>query len=511
MQIHRAGRSAGVAGCFFLLLAGLACFPLAGNDWKDIAPSASLMDSMMLQRDAVLPLCGTGEPGQTVVVGFGGKSFEGVVAKDGTWTVMAGPFPASAENRTLTLNYRYPAGFDSPWDDLAFHDVLVGDIWLLSGQSNMEFGIQSAATGGEALADADLPAMRILLMPKAATPFPVKDLEAWWKPVNTETLMEGGWGGFSAIGFMFGRRIHRETGVPIGLVQAAFGGAPIQAFIPRDEFSTNKDLARDWRLMRKEDDKWTEALKSDPHAKHPWEGLTDYSRLKPSTCWNAMIAPLLPSRIKGVLWYQGEANVGSKQVYTTWMKGLIHGFREAFANPDLPFFFAQIAPWNYGGSLPSMWQSQFDALAVPGTGVALTVDVGDFKDIHPVRKQEVADRFVLHALAKAYGRKGIDPDGPVADGISREAGGLRVHFTHAAGLTVNDGKPVRCFQISAGADRNADYKDVPARLDGTDVVLSVPSGTDVKWVRYAWTDNPDVNLVDGDALPARPFSLKMEN
>lgn len=509
-----------------LAVAGLATAQDA--TWADLSLAPVFQSGMVLQRDTACPVWGSAEPGKTVQVSLAGQTKTASVAADGSWKLAFDPLPASAKapaaasaggaktgpayvGQKLVANYVYPKDYTNRYDDLVLEDILVGDLWLCMGQSNMEFGISSVATSDEELADSAYPGIRTLLMPKLTAPFPVTRVNGTWMEANEDNLTTGGWGGFSGVGFIFGRRIHRETGVPVGLVQAAYGGAPIQAFINREAFAANKNLGRDSKAIAKVDSEWEAAKAGFPKARHAWDGITDYSKLKPTICYNAMVAPLVPLKLKGLLWYQGESNVGNGKLYTTYMKALIEGLRTAFAQPDLPFYFVQIAPFKYGGSLSGMWESQFDALQVPATGMALTVDVGNYDDIHPTRKREVGERLALQALAGAYGKAGIDPDGPVALSARREGSTVVVKFSHAqGGLKTTDGQAPLSFWLAGSSNKSADFQAAQAVIKGDTVILSVPGLDQPGFVRYAWEDNPATNLVDQDNLPTRPFSLKVE-
>jgi len=482
--------------------------PVSADELIEVTPASVFTDHMIIQRNAPIVVWGEASPGWTVQVGFDGQTQTAKVSADGSWTLSFPAKAASAEPRSMSFNYLYPEGTEETWGDLVLEDIVLGDIWLCMGQSNMEFGISGMYDANMEITDSDYPDIRLFMVPRTSSPFPEKDLNAYWKPANPEDIADGGWYGFSAVAFTFGRSLYKELNVPIGLIQAAYGGSPIAPFIPRAEYDTNPSLGRDRKIIEKVDAQYQEALKSNEYAMHPWEGINSYDKLKPSICYNAMVAPYDKIAITGALWYQGEANVGNGRLYTSYMKALIEGYRTAFNNPELPFYYVQIAPWNYGGSLKGMWESQYEVLKMPHTGLALTVDVGDPDDIHPIHKREVGERLALQALHDAYGKTSVDPDGPIFSRAVREGNTIRLDFDHAAsGLKTSDGAAPLAFSVMTG---NNTWVPVQARISGSSIILSGIDLSQVSLVRYAWEDTPKVNLFDTDGLPARPFEEKVE-
>jgi sialate O-acetylesterase len=342
-------------------------------------------------------------------------------------------------------------------------------------------------------------------MNKAAEPLPVTQIVNVWREADRINLVSGGWNGFSAIAYMFGRRLHKELDIPIGLIQSAYGGSSIDTWIPPEEMKGNPVLARDYALIQNANAQYEEAKKTDPNAKHPWAGITDYSLLKPATIYNAMVCPVAPFAIKGVLWYQGETNVGEGIKYTEKMKALIQGWRRVFGQPALPFYYVELPPWEYGtqGTLPDMWEAQEACLSIPNTGMAVTVDVGDPANIHPTNKRPVADRLALIALAGAYGRTDIESSGPVFKAMRIDNGTAVISFDHAdGGLASKDNAPLSWFTI-AGADMV--FVPADARIVGNTVVVGSDKVKQPVAVRYAWSNAANPNLYNAAGLPARPF------
>jgi sialate O-acetylesterase len=477
--------------------------------------------SPILQRDAPVPVWGWGEPGREVLVSFSGAEARAAVDSSGRWEAVLPPMPANEEGRSLAVEYAAAPGKKTPKKPGAAErsireGVIVGDVWYCSGQSNMEFGIGGADDRDIVLEDIDFPSLRIFLAPKDATPLPRADLLAGsWRSASPSSVLSGGWSGFSAIALAYGRKLFKETGVPQGLIQAAYGGSPIDAWIPAEELKSTKGLERWASQVSAAEKKWAKAKETDPAAVHPWAPINDYSKLKPGACHNALLAPVAPYAVRGALWYQGESDVGKGPVYATEMEALIGGMRRLFRNPAMPFYFAQIAPWKYGDglaglSLPGLWKAQYAALSVPGTAMALTVDLGDPSDIHPRIKVPVGERLALFALRDVYGGTDLDAEGPVVSALRVEDGGRRIVVSFAfaeGGLKTSDGEAPRGFRV-AGPD--GIFADAKAAIGATEgragtIVIELDKPLAEGKLRYAWSNAPDANLSGANGLPARPF------
>lgn len=445
----------------------------------------------VLQRDVPAPVWGRATPGALVSVSLGASRVDADADADGRWKVVLPAQPANADDQTLTVT--------SLRETQTVPRVVVGDVWLCSGQSNMEFGFGMMEGHQAELADLS-PAIRLFRMPHVAAGSPRTDAPGVWTSVTPETLTKGGWNGFSAVAYTFGRRLQRELNVPIGLIQVAWGGSPISTWIPVDAWGSNPR----WKVYQDQiaaaDQAWHEKLAADPQAKHPFETPAAAKDLGPSALFQGMIEPFVPLALKGFLWYQGEADAGDPKAYTPKMAALISGWRQAFGQGPLPFYFVQIAPWKgygTGDRLPQLWSAQEAALATPGTGWALTMDVGDPDNIHPTNKEPVGNRLALQALVKTYHRSDLHADGPVfgAWDPSTKTVGLQVNGS----LQTTDEQPPRGFEV-----RGPDGRWLPAEgiLTPSGVVLSVDG---VTGVRYGWSGVPSVNLTDGTDLPTRPF------
>jgi len=510
-----------VATAFALALCSALCSCVSPGASKappspPLRLSGMFAGSPILQRGLPVPVWGWGEAGRRVAVRFAGAETIATADESGRWEAIIPAMEASAEGRELVVEYADAAAGKKAKGAIVVADVVVGDVWYCSGQSNMEFGINGADDRETVLDDVDDPSLRLFMIPKDATPTErAEPLSGSWKPSSASAAMSGGWGGFSAVALAYGRRLLRETGVPQGLIQAAYGGSPIDAWIPYQELKATEGLERYAAQISASAKKWAKARESDPTAPHPWSPITAYAKLTPGTCHNAMLAPVAPYALRGALWYQGESDVGKGAIYTKEMEALVSAMRRLFRNPSMAFYFAQIAPWTYGDgaagrSLPGLWKAQYAALTIPGTAMALTVDLGDAGDIHPRRKIPVGERLALFALRDAYG-KAVDAEGPVFAGARAEEGGKRivVSFANAEdGLKLAEGADgLRGFLVAGadGAFASAEARIGPMEGKLATVVLEPPRPVAAGTIRYAWANVPDAGLADSGGLPARPF------
>ena len=473
-----------------------------------IVPASVFTDNMVLQRDKEVPVWGTGQPGRTVRVSFAGRQAEAVADGDGRWRVVFDPLQTSTEPRVMTIEY-VPAPAEHP--ALSLGNVLVGEVWFCSGQSNMELGLIGAAGGKEETQQPEDPNIRLFLINKRSSPFPLARWGGPWRRCDAQGRRRGSWNGFSAVAYYFAKKLNRDLNVPVGVIQSAFGGAAIEPFIPFEELKTKPSLERFYNEVTKADAEYREALKTDPKARHPFAKMVEYNHLKAATLYNAMVHPVAPMALRGFLWYQGESNMGQRD-YAEKQTALIAGWRRVFGQPDLSFYAVQIAPWGgYGGdSLPRFWEQQVEATSAPVTGLALTIDLGDVQDIHPVHKKEVGERLALLALAKTYQQQNIVYSGPVYKTMQVVKHQAVITFDFAAGgLSVPKGQELAWFTV-AGADGT--FYPAQAVIRGTAVIVTSDQVAKPVAVRYAWNgraaaggDMPAPNLYNKQGLPARPF------
>jgi len=473
---------------------------------------------MVLQRDTKIPVWGWAAPGEPVKVSLGsGPAVPALANAAGEWRVTLPPMPAGGPHK-LTVAGR---------TTVVLEDVLVGEVWLCSGQSNMEWTLGGADRAQEEIAAAEWPQIRHLGIPKVTSAVPEKDVNAEWRVCSPATAA-----GFTAVGYFFGRELHRTLKVPVGLINSSWGGTRIEPWTPPAGFGAADTLAdirtrvaladprTDAHRARLRDylatnAAWTAraqaALASgavlEPLPPYPPELAPLRGHQDPCALYNAMIHPLVPYAIRGAIWYQGESNHGEGKLYTDKTRALVEGWRGAWNQGPLPFYYVQIAPFQYGEEdpfiLPEFWEAQAAAQAIPDTGMAVIHDVGNIRDIHPRNKQEVGRRLALLALAKTYGAKDTVFSGPVFQSMSPEGAKLRVTFDHAhGGLVTRDGKAPSHFEIIG---EGTDFVPAEAAIDGSSVVLSSPACTNPVAVRFGWHKTAEPNLANGAGLPAAPF------
>jgi sialate O-acetylesterase len=396
--------------------------------------------------------------------------------------------------------------------------VLAGDVWVASGQSNMEMALKSVDSAPAEIASANYPRIRLLHVKNRVASYPLDDVEAApWAACTPETAP-----GFSAVAYFFGRKLHEKLGVPIGLIESAWGGTPADAWTSLRALSSDASLMpvfAEWARMtdgvatarvRRERQlkEWREAVErakagGTAPPDFPWAG-NDSGEWAPAGLYNALIAPLTRFPIRGAIWYQGESNASRQRapLYARLFQTMIQDWRHGWGQGDFPFLFVQLA--NYRAAPDAKWpevrEAQFQTLALANTGMAVTIDIGNPTDIHPKNKQDAGGRLALAARAIAYGEK-IEYSGPLFRQATPEGSSLRVWFDHANGLRATAGDP-RGFEV-AGADRK--FVPAEARIDGAAVVVSSPSVPVPVYVRYGWSDNPECNLYNSEGLPASPF------
>lgn len=480
-----------------------------------LATSPMFRNYMVLQRNKPVAVWGKGHPHKTVLVLFQDQAKTATVDDNGYWILYLDPLEAAFEPQEMDLSYLEEPEIDmgrSVPQGKTFRDILIGDVWLCSGQSNMEYGMAGIFNKNIEYEDIDYPDIRIYLIYKKGHGIPQSETNAAWFPANRSNLSTGGWNGFSAVAFTFGRKIYNEENVPIGLIQAAFGGSKIEAWIPPEELDAYPELESQYKVWKTAEDYWAGQLKDNPDAAHPFSIIGDnYSKLRPATAFNAMINPVVPYGLRGFIWYQGESDVGIAAKYAKWMEAMISGWRREFNQGSLPFYYVQLAPYKYNSkeNLPKIWEAQTAALAIENTGMAVTIDIGTADDIHPKNKRPVGERLAFQALAGTYGRTEINPDGPLTDKSMMEINGSSVtlEFRNAAdGLVLNDGETeLKGFEI-AGSD--GIYFSAGAVIDGNMVIIESSDVPDPVSVRYAWNEIPDANLANSFGLPARPFRIE---
>jgi sialate O-acetylesterase len=494
------------------ILAMLLWTAIAIPALADVKPNAICTDGMVLQQQSKVKIWGTAEKGEKVSVKFRDKEASTTADDKGKWVVTldsgeaGGPFPM-----TLTGN-----------NTLQYKNVMVGEVWICSGQSNMEMAVGSCDKGDKDYAQSAKPnpMLRTFNVAKNAQYEPVEAVSGSWVEASPGTV-----NGFTAVGYFFGRDLQQKLNVPVGLIHTSWGGTRAEAW-------TSKGVLNGSEMFKNEHpglDKQMEAFKTDPQkVKNPLHANS------PSALYNGMIYPLLNCSIKGAIWYQGESNAGAAYKYRTLFPMMIENWRKDFAQGDFPFLFVQLAPFGSVAKTPgeSDWaelrEAQALTLKLKNTGMAVITDVGNEYDIHPTPKRPVGERLSLAARANVYGEK-IEYSGPMYESKAIEGNKIVLSFTHIGkGLVSNEmegtlerkdknngpshfawrvkpgteGAPLMGFTI-CGEDKK--FYDAKAEIMGDKVVVSCDQVVKPVAVRYAWAMHPVCNLFNKDGLPASPF------
>ena len=472
-------------------------------------------DHMVLQQGIKVPIWGKADPGETVTVTLGDATKKAVAGADGRWMVKLPKQTANGKPLAMAI-----AGKDST---ISLNDILVGEVWVASGQSNMQWAVKNSNDAEQEIAAAGYPAMRLLSVTRTVAGEPQDDCEAKWEACTPETIPM-----FSAVAYFFGRELHKELDVPVGLIHTSWGGTPAESWTTLATLENDpmlKPIADRWdefvahhpRAKRRYDKaiaKWRKSVEKAKEAGGPEPKNKPTPPLGPghphraAGLYNAMIAPLVPFAIQGAIWYQGESNADRAYQYATLFPAMIQDWRNAWDQGPFPFLFVQLANFTERLDEPgdSNWaelrEAQSMTLSLKNTGMAVIIDIGEAKDIHPRNKQDVGRRLALGALANTY-CKDIAYSGPVFKSMRVRGGKALLSFTHAnGGLVAKGGGPLTGFAI-AGDDEQFVWGNAEI-VDGK-VAVSASGVPEPAAVRYAWANNPECNLCNGAGLPASPF------
>ncbi|MDD4922545.1 MAG: sialate O-acetylesterase [Bacteroidales bacterium] len=493
-----------------VFLISLAAFALSAK--ADIVPNSLFSDHAVLQRDMIVPVWGTARTGEKVTVEFAGQKAE-TVATDGKWTVKLKPLKAGGPF-VMTIK-----GDNS----VTINDLLVGEVWVCSGQSNMAFKLSKNTFNGEQeIANANYPQIRQYNVPGKPSHENVTDVNGSWKICTPQSVT-----GFTAVGYFFARDLYKKLNIPFGIILSAVGGTPAEFWTSKeamlaDPLLKNMGMSYDNALATyparlakyKEDEpallekynKDVETAKSEnkPAPRKPTAPQNPAQTGSSGGLYTGMIKPLQPYAIKGCIWYQGEANSSGAKTYQTLFPAMIADWRKAWGQGTFPFLFVQIAP--HKGMKPEIREAQLlTSQNTPNTAMAVITDCGNAEDIHPTLKQPVGARLALAARVLAY-KEVIEYSGPVYQSMTVKGSNAILTFTHQKKLVAKDG-PLKGFTI-AGPDKVF----VPATaviVNGT-VQVSSPTVTQPVAVRYGWDNVPDVNLYNEAELPASPFRTNMD-
>ena len=527
--------------CAWLLMTLVLC---AGAAQAEVTVSRVFGSHMVLQRDIDVPVWGWADPGETVTVEFAGQKKAVKANKAGKWMVRLAPMDANAIGQPMTVTDAKSG------KKITLDDVLIGEVWICSGQSNMQWTVGSSkALLHESIKAANLPLIRHIRVDGRFSTKKAKDLQpnAAWKVCTPETV-----GGFTGAGFFFARKINKETGLPVGLIHSSVGGTRIEPWTPAEGFAAVKELPTLKKQTANADVQYRKAVAKSVAENRKWIADTEKalatggklykptiavhpldSGAKPSMLFNPKINPVVPYAIRGAIWYQGEANGNEGLSYVHKKRALVEGWREVWGQKeaksggpqrDFPFYWVQLANWRSPNENPEggdgwakVRMAQAKAMKIKNTGMAVAIelaDEGNPNDIHPKNKLDVGERLALWALAKDYG-KDVVYSGPIYKSMTVKGNKAILHFDHTApGLMVGEksgilpvkevkGGTLKRFAISDGKG----WHWANAKIVGDTVVVSCKDVPKPTAVRYAYTMNPaGCNLYNKAGLPASPFT-----
>ena len=497
-----------VVSSVVLLILGLGLF--AG----ELKVAKVFGNHMVLQRQKALPIWGWTVPGEEVTVEFKGQKLSAKAGADGKWTLKLNALEADA--KAAEMHIFCASGKKT------IKNILVGEVWLCSGQSNMEWAVSNTVQGKKRIAASNNPAIRLLKLPRRPAGFPQNDFYASWQVCSPRSVSS-----FSAVGYYFGLELYNALKIPVGLIESAWGGTRIEPWTPPVGFAAvpqtkvyvnqlinaNKAYQKQLKKCLPFMDKWlVQAQKDLATGKNIKPLVPEYpssslaSRTAPTGLYNGMIAPLIPFAIRGAIWYQGESNLSDGMAYFYKMQAMIKGWRKLWNEGDFPFYFVQIAPYRYGShrKLVKLWEAQYRAAAkIKNCDLVFPGDVGNIKDIHPRRKYQLGQRLAIMALVNDYGKKIADFKSPTFKSLKVEGNKLVVSFNNLeAGLKTNDGKAPREFKI-AGEDGK--YYTAQAEIKDKTIVVSSDKVKSPVAVKYAWHNLSVPNLLNNAGLPVLPF------
>ncbi len=442
-----------------------------------------LANNMVLQQNTKVNLWGWADSGEVVKVSgnWNKDTVTAVTGVDGKWRIKLQTPAATSDGTTYFItiigkNKKFLTG------------ILFGEVWLLSGQSNMEIPMSGWPDAGapiensdKEIAAANYPRIRFIVIGRKSASTPQSDFVNHWTNAAWTACSPNTVKGFSAVGYFFGRDLFKELNVPIGMVLSAWGGSSCEAWTSAQAIENVTDF----------------------QGKGPWSSKNSEDNVTPTVLYNGMIAPLIPFTFAGVLWYQGETNAWRAEQLTELFPAMIKGWRDTWQQQDLPFYFAQLAPWGgYNGVLPSFWEAQASALTLANTGMVVTLDVGDAKNIHPGKKEPIGQRFALWAKAKQYGQTDLVYSGPLYKSMQIEGNKIRIAFQYAENGLKSATDTLRQFEI---AGENNIYYPASAQINGNDILVWNNKVLTPKNVRYAWTDTANASLYNNTDLPAAAF------
>lgn len=488
--------------------AAVLCLAFASGALAELKLPSIFGDNMVVQQGQVFKVWGWDTPGQEVHVKLDSGHASGKAGEDGKWMVEIKAGGATGEPVPFVVEGS---------SRIAYENVVLGEVWLCSGQSNMQWSVSQSYDPDLESLTAKYPNIRIITVPQVGTQEPQADFEGQWEAVTPETVVQ-----FSAVGYFFGRTLHHALDVPIGLIDNAWGGSAAEAWVRRDLLEADeayKPYLDQWekteatfdyeKAMEEHKKKAAAAREAGKPAPRPPRNLLA-GQHRPANLYNGVLKPVLGYSIKGAIWYQGESNAGRAKNYRKLFPLMISSWRDEWGQGDFPFYWVQLADFRdeVAEPGPSQWaelrEAQTMTLQLPKTGEAVIIDIGEGRDIHPRDKQNVAKRLARHALAKDYGFD-IVSDSPRYASHEVVGGKIVLTFDHVGkqGLYTFDVRHPVGFAI-AGEDQKFVWAE--AKIVGKDKIEVWADGVDAPVaVRYGWAENPVVNVMSREGLPLTPF------
>lgn len=476
---------------------------------------AVFSEHMVLQQKQPLRIWGWADVNETVTVTLADNTQKAKADEAGRWQVELPPLAANKVATTLTVKGN---------NTIEVSDILIGEVWLCSGQSNMEWSVAASTDAQNEIAAANHPMIRHIKVPRVQSILPRDDFQSQWQICSPETA-----GGFTACGYFMARKLQQELDVPVGLVNASWGGTRIEPWTPpvgfervealqdihrsvlgrtpgtpqyRERLEAHIRALEAWTAKAKAAIATTDVL--DPNPAYPQELVPFASNQDPTMLYNAMIHPLVGFPIRGAIWYQGESNHAEGMLYVEKKKALINGWRELWGQGDFPFYYVQIAPFQYGNEDPTIlaefWEAQQAAQSIPQTGMVVINDIATLNDIHPPNKQDVGLRLALLALKNDYGQDDLVAHSPQFDSLEVTSDRLKVRFKNTGGgLKTRDGEPPSHFEVIGGGSNG--FQPATAEIDGDSVILSSEAVPNPVAFRFAWHMLAEPNLTGSTGLP----------
>jgi sialate O-acetylesterase len=473
----------------------------------EIKLPAIISDHMVIQQKARVHIWGTASPHEKITVAILKQSVSTQTGENGKWSIWLKPMKAGVSTEMIITGK----------NTITIKDVLIGEVWIGSGQSNMEWSVKQSNNAEAEIANSANPMIRLFLVKHKIADQPVEEAFGEWKVCGPDAV-----GDFSAAEYFFGRELYKATKLPMGLIESCWSATPGQSWLNKPALEAVPELKYvfdDWNAVLakypeakqryneavekwKSDSATSKSLGVNPPAM-PRQPDGPGSKNAPASLYNGMIAPLTPYTIRGVLWYQGEANAYEKTAYPYryLLQALVNDWRKAWGQGNFPFMVVQLSAFTKHPYWPILRESQAEALKLPNTALVVTIDIGDSTNAHSKKKQELGYRLSLVARHLAF-NEDIEYSGPMFKKAVVKGSTIRISFGHARGLQAKDGGQLTGFTI-AGADDK--YIAADARVDRQTVVVSNPNITNPVAVRYAWLDWPVCNLINEAELPASPF------